>query len=84
MRFRLGVITGFGTGYYLGAKAGRQRYDQINQALRKARRSEAFQVATDRTKATVEEGVDRARDLVESRMGNGSEGGESGAPGRSG
>lgn len=28
-KFRLGVIIGFGAGYYLGAKAGRERYEQL-------------------------------------------------------
>ena len=82
MRFRLGMITGFGAGYYLGAKAGRERYEQINQQLAKVRRSEAFEVAADRTRATLEEGVDKARDLVETRMGNGSGEGGNGPPGR--
>jgi hypothetical protein len=71
MRFRLGLVTGFAAGYYLGARAGRQRYDQINRALRKAKRSEAFEAATEKAKSAVEEGVDKARDLVENRMGNG-------------
>jgi hypothetical protein len=66
------LATGFAAGYYAGAKAGRQRYDQINRALRKARRSEAFEAATDKAKAALDEGVDKARDLVESRTGNGS------------
>ena len=74
MRFRLGIVSGFAAGYYLGAKAGHERYEQINQALQKVRRSEAFETAADRARTTVEEGVDRARDLVESRMGNGAEG----------
>ena len=74
MRFRLGLVTGFAAGYYLGARAGRQRYDQINRALRKAKRSDAFEVATEKAKTAVEEGVDKARDLVESRMGNGHSG----------
>jgi hypothetical protein len=74
MRFRLGLVTGFAAGYYLGARAGRQRYDQINRALRKAKRSDAFEVATEKAKKAVEEGVDKARDLVESRMGNGHSG----------
>ncbi len=32
MRFRLGVLVGFGAGYVLGAQAGRARYEQIQQA----------------------------------------------------
>jgi hypothetical protein len=71
MRFRLGFVTGFAVGYYLGARAGRERYDQINQALRKARRSDTFEAATEKAKSAVGEGVDKARDVVESRTGNG-------------
>ncbi len=71
MRFRLGLVTGFAAGYYLGARAGRQRYDQINRAVRRVRRSDAFEAATEKAKTAVEEGVEKARDVVESRMGNG-------------
>ena len=71
MRFRLGLVTGFATGYYLGSKAGRQRYDQINRQLAKLRRSEAFEQAADRAKTVVEEGVEKARSVVDSRGGNG-------------
>ena len=67
MRFRLGLITGMTTGYYLGARAGRQRYDQINRSLARLRRSEAFEVAVDSARNVVEDGVDKARSAVESR-----------------
>ncbi len=67
MRFRLGLVTGMATGYYLGARAGRQRYDQINRSLAKLRRSEAFEHVVDSAKSAVEEGVDKARSVVESR-----------------
>jgi hypothetical protein len=33
MRFRTGVIVGFAAGYYLGARAGRERYEQLRTAL---------------------------------------------------
>lgn len=33
MRLRLGLIVGFGTGYYLGAKAGRERYQQLRRIV---------------------------------------------------
>ena len=29
MRFRMGLLVGFGVGYYLGARAGRERYEQL-------------------------------------------------------
>ena len=67
MRFRLGLVTGLATGYYLGARAGRQRYDQINRTVARLRRSEAFEAATERAKAVVEEGVEKARDVIDQR-----------------
>lgn len=71
MRFRLGMVVGFGAGYYLGTMAGRERYEQINRMMKKVKRSEAYDVATDKAKAVVDLGVERARDLVESKIGNG-------------
>ena len=71
MRFRLGLFTGFAGGYYLGAKAGRQRYDQINRALRKARGSDTLEGAAERAREVLEEGASRARSLLDHRAGNG-------------
>jgi hypothetical protein len=70
MRFRAGLVLGFGTGYYLGSMAGRERYEQINRVVRKVRRSEAFDEVTDKAKAVVDLGVERAKDLVESKTGH--------------
>lgn len=33
MAFRTGLLIGFGVGYVLGAKAGRERYEQIMEAV---------------------------------------------------
>ncbi|MBA3654918.1 MAG: hypothetical protein H0W70_12085 [Actinobacteria bacterium] len=68
MKFRLGLIVGFALGYYLGAMAGRERYEQLNRYLRKARRSDAFETAVDKTKAVVDLGVERAKDLVDNKV----------------
>ena len=65
MRFRAGLVVGFATGFYAGAMAGRERYEQINGALRRVRRSEAIDAATGKAKAVVDLGVERARDIVE-------------------
>ena len=35
MRFRMGLTIGFATGYVLGSKAGRQRYEQIERTAKK-------------------------------------------------
>jgi membrane protein DedA with SNARE-associated domain len=29
VRFRVGLVLGFSVGYYLGARAGRERYEQL-------------------------------------------------------
>lgn len=69
MRFRLGMVTGFAAGYYMGTKAGRQRHDQINRGLAKLRRSDTFETAAERARDLVEDGVDKARALVDARAG---------------
>ena len=71
MRMKLAFVAGFGAGYYLGAMAGRERYEQINRVARKIKSSEAFQTAEEKAKAAVDLGVERAKDAVESRTGNG-------------
>ena len=74
MRFRLGLLIGFAAGYYVGTMAGRERYEQINRTLRKVRGTGAYETATEKAKAVVDLGVERARDAVESKIGNGSTG----------
>jgi hypothetical protein len=69
MRFRLGFVTGMATGYYLGAKAGRQRYDQINRVVAKVKRSDAYEEATEMAKAKVEEAAEKAKSAVEDGVG---------------
>jgi hypothetical protein len=71
MKFRLGVMLGFAIGYYLGAMAGHQRYDQINKMLKKLRQSDAFETVTGKAKAVVDLSVERAKDVVSSDTGNG-------------
>lgn len=43
MRFRLGLILGLAIGYVLGAKAGRERYHQIQSLARQLARTEPAQ-----------------------------------------
>jgi hypothetical protein len=33
MRFKTGAIVGFAAGYYLGAKAGHERYEQLRKLV---------------------------------------------------
>ncbi len=57
VKFRIGLVLGFAAGYYLGAKAGRARYDQIRRRLERLSESRLF----DRLQAAVELGVERLR-----------------------
>ncbi len=70
MRFRLGLITGFATGYYFGAKAGRERYRQLKGWVDGVRGSEAVETAAEKAKAVVDLGMERARDIVEQKTGD--------------
>lgn len=72
MRFRLGLAVGFASGYYLGSMAGRERYEQINRTIRRVKRSDAYEAATEKAKAAADLGVERAKDFVEAHTGNGS------------
>jgi hypothetical protein len=65
MRFRTGVLVGLGVGYYLGAKAGRGRYEQMDRWLQKAKESDIMETATEKARAVVDLGMERARDIIE-------------------
>ena len=41
MKFRMGLVIGLGVGYVLGAKAGRERYEQIMTGASKLRSNES-------------------------------------------
>ena len=49
-------MVGFAIGYYLGAKAGRERYEQIEQWLDKVRGTDTYQDITDRIEQLYEQG----------------------------
>lgn len=70
MRFRAGLILGFAGGYYLGTAAGRERHEQIKATIRKVKRSDAYDTVTDKAHAVVDLGVERAKDLVDSKTGS--------------
>ncbi len=65
MRFRAGLVAGFAAGYYLGSKAGRERYEQIRRWLEDARQSRPFEKA----QAAVELGLERIRPQSEVATG---------------
>jgi len=64
MRGRLGMFVGFGAGYVLGAKAGRERYEQLRRLYENVQASPAFRQATDAARGAVGTGLDQAKDLA--------------------
>ncbi len=45
--FKLGLVTGAAIGYVLGARAGRERYEQIREQYQKIKRSQPAQQLSD-------------------------------------
>ncbi|HUY85994.1 MAG TPA: hypothetical protein VMU77_02685 [Acidimicrobiales bacterium] len=64
---RTGLVTGAALGYYLGAKAGRGRYEQMSKVLRRTARSNAFKTGVGKARALVNLGVERSKDLIGSQ-----------------
>jgi hypothetical protein len=62
--FRRGVMVGLATGYVLGAKAGRERYDQIQKVYGRLKRMPAFQKVTAKASAVVGLGIERGKLVV--------------------
>ena len=68
MRFRLGFAVGFGAGYILGAKAGRNRYEQIRAKWGQLTGSPTVQRAAERTKEVAEESAKRTLNLAQHQV----------------
>lgn len=62
MRGRLGLFLGFGAGYVLGSKAGRERYEQLRRLYDNLQASPAFQRASGKAKDAVGTGLGSAKD----------------------
>lgn len=65
MRFRTGLIVGLGVGYYLGAKAGRERYEQIEEWLDRLRGTAAYRDVRTKIEDGIREGTTAMRTMVE-------------------
>jgi hypothetical protein len=66
MRFRTGVLVGLAVGYYYGAKAGQERYQQIDAYLERIRGSEAYHDLVARLTALADAGLEQTTMLVRS------------------
>ena len=63
---KLSFLAGFGAGYVLGAKAGRERYEQIRRAYQHAKDDPRLQSAAGMAQAR----ADAAVHSVKTRLGN--------------
>jgi hypothetical protein len=68
MRFKTGLLIGLGAGYVLGAKAGRERYQQIMDATRAFMENPGVQRLTDEVNKTVSIGRERVADAATRRV----------------
>ncbi len=90
--FKTGAMVGFGIGYMQGAKAGRQRYEQIQQKIKKVSESPTVKKAIEPVKPIVNAKLESGKELMGSVMskaggaksGSGGSGGNSGGGTRSG
>ena len=65
MRFRVGLLIGLAIGYYYGARAGRERYEQIEEWLDKVRATTTYQDVAIKLNDGFREGTTAARRIIE-------------------
>jgi hypothetical protein len=81
MGMKTGLVIGFGAGYVLGSRAGRQRYEEIQAWWSRFSGSPAVQRAADNAKSmagdagrksleAVQGGVSKVTDAVKTRLGD--------------
>jgi hypothetical protein len=58
------MFVGFGAGYVLGAKAGKERYEQLRRLYENLANQPAVQKATGRAKDAVGTGIGQAKDMA--------------------
>lgn len=56
MRFKTGIVVGAAAGYVLGARAGRERYEQIRRWVSSARKHPALAQLSDQAVGLVDAG----------------------------
>ncbi|MDP8957703.1 MAG: hypothetical protein M3N51_00535 [Actinomycetota bacterium] len=62
--FRFGLVVGFGAGYVLGAKAGRERYYELVRMYERLTGDERFQQVMEKGKAVIDLSAERAREAM--------------------
>ena len=65
MGFKTGMLVGFGVGYILGSKAGRERYEELKASWDQFMGNPSVQRVVTRGKEVVEAGTERGIRAVE-------------------
>jgi hypothetical protein len=65
MGFKRGLLLGFGAGYVLGSRAGRERYEEIRRAWQRVSGNPTVQNVLERSKEVVEAGAGKGLHVVE-------------------
>lgn len=65
---KLRTFIAFAIGYALGAKAGRDRYEQLRRAYRRAAANDSVRKVIDQGKEIVDAGTAQARDIVSDQL----------------
>ena len=68
MKLRTAIV--FGIGYLLGAKAGRDRYEQLRRLYRRTTSNERVRQVIDQGKEIVDSSTTQVRDLAADQLRN--------------
>jgi hypothetical protein len=79
---KLKWLVGFGAGYVLGARAGRERYDQIAGKAQELWRDPRVQAKADQAQQLVMEKADQAQQVVKEKVGEKTSGNGTGSGSR--
>jgi SLT domain-containing protein len=72
MAGKLSLLVGFGAGYVLGARSGRERYDQIADKAQQLWRDPRVQERTGQARQVVQEKTSRAGQMVKENVASAS------------
>jgi hypothetical protein len=70
MGFKTGLLVGFGVGYVLGTKAGRERYEELKSSWDQFMGNPSVQTVVSKSKEVVETGKQRGLQAVEKATDN--------------
>lgn len=69
MRYRLTFIAGLATGYVLGARAGRERYEQLRKAAQRVTQNPAVRNTAESAALTGRDAASKAFGTVSTKVG---------------